>query len=401
MIQFEERTERHERMVEVVGGVLQDLRKGGLNGSPMEMMGQVMGGEMAELSDLVLATGGLLPIKTDVFRQLIMYGGPPTDEGSGIPRTLARAQPVKLGLTVMGLAAIASGKGGREIAMTRYLPEILKGKLFCYCITEPDAGTNTNKISTVAVDEGEHFVLNGRKTYISAADSAHFIVVVARIRRAGEDGGIGTFVFEAGLDGIDMTPMDIAVLGDDQFTVYFEDVKVPKDALVGSKQSTAGRGISKSVFYTLNLERIIVALLTLRMCQEALAKAAKKAKEPGPDGDRAIDRSSVQQRLARARLRFETANLASKKATEAYDDNADPARTGMYANMAKLLSTEAASEACELALSLYGVEGLDKDKDDVGSLFQVARALRVIPINNEMVLNFLGENLLGMPKSYR
>jgi alkylation response protein AidB-like acyl-CoA dehydrogenase len=74
---------------------------------------------------------------------------------------------------------------------------------------------------------------------------------------------------------------------------------------------------------------------------------------------------------------------------------------GLFANMAKLVSTDAANEACLLALKLYGAEGLDRDGADLGALYEIARALRIIPINNEMVTNFLGENMLGMPKSYR
>ena len=105
-------------------------------------------------------------------------------------------------------------------------------------------------------------------------------------------------------------------------------------------------------------------------------------------------------RLAKAKLKLELAGLATKRATEEYDRKGSPQLAGMYANMAKLVSTEAAAEACDAALAVYGVDGLDK-QSDIGALYQIARVFQVAPINNEMVLNFLGEHLLGLPKSYR
>jgi acyl-CoA dehydrogenase len=343
-----------------------------------------------------MANGGLLPVRTDLMRQWVMYGEENPGEGIGIPRFLLKVQPVKLGLTAMGLAAIASGEGGLQRVINDYLPEIMKGRLFCYCITEPDAGTNTNKISTTAVDEGDHYRMNGQKTFISAASTSHYMVVVAKVIRNGEEQGIGTFVMETATKGISMTEMDIAVLGDRQFAIYFEDVILPKTASVGSKSATKGKKISASVFYTLNLERILVGLTTLSICKDALARVIKRASEMPPE-----ESALVKREIARVTLKFELANLATKKATEAYDSNENPVRMGMFANMAKLVSTEAANEACLLALKLFGQEGLDRDGPDIGGLYEIARALRVIPINNEMVMNFLGENMLAMPKSYR
>jgi len=399
MLEFEVRSARQREMTEILSEEIAKLRAGGAAlaaGNPMTKLQELMGGPLSSYMDLLMATKGLLPVRTDVLRQLIMYGNQQPDEGTSLPHYMARTQPVKLGLTAMGLAAIASGKGGRERIMNEYMPEIAQGKLFCYCITEPDAGTNTNKISTIAVDEGDYFRLTGQKTYISAVDTSHFMVTVAKIVRDGEEQGIGTFVMETDTPGISWTKMDIAVLGDDQFTVYYEDVELPQTALVGSKQATKSKKISASVFYTLNLERIIVGLTTLSICKDALARAVREANRTG-----AGEEAAVRRRIAEVKIKFELANLATKKATEAYDHNDDPVRMGMYANMAKKVSTDAANEACLLALDLMGLAGFDRDGDDVGALYQIARALRIIPINNEMVLNFLGENMLGMPKSYR
>jgi alkylation response protein AidB-like acyl-CoA dehydrogenase len=105
--------------------------------------------------------------------------------------------------------------------------------------------------------------------------------------------------------------------------------------------------------------------------------------------------------LGRLWLRFEMANLLTRQATHAYDENIEPVRMGLFANMAKLVATETANDCVLFALKVYGIAGLDRDGEDLGALYELARALRIIPINNEMLLNFLGENMLGMPKSYR
>jgi acyl-CoA dehydrogenase len=356
----------------------------------------------APYMDLIMGGTGLLPIKTDALRQLVMYGNENPEEGDSIAQSTAKRRPVKYALTAMGLAAISSGEGGRETVMQKYLPEILKGRLFCYAITEPGAGTNTNKISTKAIDEGDHFRINGQKTFISAADTSYYMVVIAKVIRDGKDNGVGTFIMETATNGIEMSPLDIAVLGERPFSIYFDDVIVPKEALVGSKKTTSGGGkISSSVFYTLNLERIIVGFATLQIARQALARAVKKAEETTDEGGQIGRRPDIKQRIARVRMRLELANLATKKATVAYDNHEDLTQMGMFANIAKYISTMAANEACDLALSLYGAEGLDKEADDIGGIYQMARLLRIAPINNEMVINFLGEHMLGMPKSYR
>jgi acyl-CoA dehydrogenase len=394
MIAFQSRSDRQRAMLAAVREALASFRGQGAGGNPMARFGELMRGPLAPYSDLILSSGGLLPIRTDLMRQWVMYGEEHPGEGPGIPRFLLEVQPVKMGLTAMGLAAIASGEGGLQRVLSEFLPEILKGRLFCYCITEPGAGTNTNKISTVAVEDGDGFRLNGQKTFISAADSSHYMVVVAKVVRHGAEDGIGTFVMETKTPGITMTEMDIAVLGDKQFTLYYDDVRLPRTALVGSQKATKGKKISASVFYTLNLERILVGLITLSICKEALARVVKHASENGAS-------DATKREIARVKIKFELANLAIRQATEAYDNSSDPMRMGLFANMAKLVSTEAANEACLLALQLFGLAGLDRNESDAGALYEIARALRIIPINNEMILNFLGENLLGMPKSYR
>jgi len=410
MIEFETRSDRQKEMIAAADKMLKDWEVKRKDKStpkessdePANPMAIFMNSDLANYADLIMAdSNALFPIRVDALRQLVMYRNEDPAAGRGIAHAIAKNQPVKLALTAMGLAAISSGKDGKELAMTKYLPEIMKGRLFCYCITEPGAGTNTNKISTTAEDMGDHFILNGQKIYISAADTSHYMVTIAKLLKDGKVTGVGTFIFETETEGVSMTELDIAVLGDKQFTIFFDNVKIPKEAQVGSKSATKGTGISDSVFQTLNLERIIVGFTTISMCREALAKAIKKAKETPTFGGAPGLSPGIKQEIARVKIKLELANLATKKATESFDANEQPKRTGLFANMAKLLSTEAANEACDLALKLYGVAGMDKEADNIGSLYQMARLLKVVPINNEMVTNFLGEHMLGLPKSYR
>ena len=403
MIEFEKRTDREREMLQALLDYQKEASEKEDGGGGMaNLMAEIMGGKLSKYKDLILneAKGGL-PIRSDLLRQFAIYGNDDPTEGTGIPGFLIEKKPIKGLLTAMALTAMSTGKEGNQVLM-EFLPQMMQGKLFCYCITEPGAGTNTNNISTVAVDEGDHYRLNGQKTFISAADSAHYMVVIARVEIDGKKEAIGTFMMETDIKGISMTPLDIAALGDRQFTIHFDDVILPKEALVGAKNATGGgSGISESVLYTLNLERIGASLGGFKIAQESFEKALKKAKEKPAFGPVPASLPEVKQKLAKAKLKIELTNLALKKATYSFDRKEDSKLVGMYSNMAKYLATMVAYESGGLALSIYGVDGLNKDGDDIGSLYYLARLTRGIPINNEMVLNFLGENLLGLPKSYR
>ncbi len=415
MIEFEIKTEEEQIMLQDVGNFLNEIidtygkddlikniTENKIPGTLIsDVLNRVMTGDLAKhLGMFFSGSKSAIPVKTDTVRLLFMYLDAVLDKDMGIPKLMYTFNAVKYGVTAMGLAAISSGKDGTKLIMNKYLPELMQGASFCYCITEPDAGTNTHKISTTAVEEGDFYVLSGQKTYISAADIAKHMVVVAKIISGDQQTGIGTFIVDAKLSGISMTPMDIAALGDEQFTVYFDDVKIPRDSLVGSKKASKEGGISESVFYTLNLERIFIAYIMLRVCREVLAKAVEKAGQQRASGVPMGQYQNIKLKLAKAKLHLELANLATRKATRAYDQKGVPKTVGMHANMAKLVATQAANEACDAALNIYGAAGLNKESD-IGPLCQIARLFRIAPINDEMVLNFLGEHYLGLPKSYR
>ncbi len=144
MIEFESRTGRQREMVKALSNLVGSIDLAAGDDLQAALMTQAMQGDLAKYLDLILAgSDSLLPIRLDALRQLVFYGDETPGEGRGMAKSAAEFQPVKYALTAMGLAAISSGRAGREAAMAKYMPEIAKGRLFSYCITEPNAGTNT------------------------------------------------------------------------------------------------------------------------------------------------------------------------------------------------------------------------------------------------------------------
>ena len=415
MIRFDVRTQEQEEVINIIFDIMQEFEKKydkekiidemKEKGYPAtlaaEFMTKAMTGDLAKYKHVFLSQGKKgIPVKLESIRLLMMAYVDKYAEEINIPESMVNYAPLRGLLTGMGLAAIASGKGGMNLIMSKYLPELMKGRTMCYGITEPDAGTNTNNIATTAVEQGDHYVINGQKIFISEADTSSFIVVISKVISKDGNNGIGTFVLDIETEGIKKTPLDIATLGDTQYSIFFDDVKAPKDCLVGEKKAKKEGGITSSVFQSLNLERIGAAFGALMACKITLAKAVKQAQKIRPDGKPMGSYLNIKHKLAAVKLKMELANLAAKRAAEEFDNKGEPKIVGMYANMAKLVSTEAAYEACQAALDVYGVEGLHKPSQ-IGPLTNMIRLTKIAPINNEMVMNFLGENLLGLPKSYR
>ncbi len=368
-----------------------------------ELMTRVMGGDLAKHKDMFISTEKKgFPLKLESLRFLMNAYMDEYVDKSNLPETLVNYAPGRILLTAMGLSAIASGTGGMDLIKRKYLPEIMQGHTMCYGITEPDAGTNTHKVSTTAVEEGDHYIINGKKIFISEADRSRFIAVVTKVVSEGEGERIGTIIVDMRTEGVKKTPLDIAVFGDIQYSVFFDNVKVPKECLVGVSSTKVGKkgGISSSVFQALNLERIGVSLMCLYMGKVVFTKGVTQAKRNRSFGQPMGSYLNVKHKFAKVSLKLELANLAIKKAAEEFDNKGEPKIVGLYSNIAKLVSSEAAYEAGKIALEVYGVEGLNR-KDSIGQLTQMVRLPRLGPINNEMVLNFIGENMLGLPKSYR
>ena len=272
------------------------------------------------------------------------------------------------------------------------VPSITGEKAFCILATEPDAGTNTFKISTRAQRKGDKWVLNGQKTYITKAAESDYGFLIAKTDMEGE-GALSVFVLDMKSPGIEMQPMNINIFGEDkQYTVFFDDVEMPADALVGEE----GVG-SKYMFAGLNAERLIISAMAVGTADLALRETVKYVNDRTLFNDRPTGAyQAVQHPLAQGKADNEAARLLMYHGTKLFDEGGD---AGMYSNMAKLQSANAATAACDAAIQSHGGSGMDEDTGML-ALWRTARVLKIAPINNEMILNYIAQHGMGLPRSY-
>ena len=263
-----------------------------------------------------------------------------------------------------------------------------------FAITEPDAGSNSHRISTVARRDGEGYVLSGTKYYISGVDEAETMLVVTRTGtddRTGR-GRLSLFVVDTDAPGLARQVIPVEVDAPElQFTLSFDDVAVGSDRLIGGE----GSGLS-ALFAGLNPERILSAALCNGVGRYALEKAARYARErivwETPIGAH----QGVAHPLAKAAIDVELARLMTDKAAWLYDAGVDP---GESANMAKLAAADAALAALDQAIQTHGGNGMSTEYG-LATMWGITRLLKVAPVSREMVLNFVAQHSLGLPRSY-
>lgn len=238
-------------------------------------------------------------------------------------------------------------------------------------------------------------MLNGQKAFISGADVADYMLVVARTRpydpqRRSE--GLSLFIVDTKAPGLTLKQNDTqTVAPEKQFMVYFEDVYVDDRDLIGEE----GNGI-EYLFDGLNPERIMIADLAVGFGRYAVSKAVDYAKARNVFGQPIGGHQALQHPMALAKTHLELAALMNRKAAWAFD-RGEPA--GESSNMAKLAASDAALEACEIGIQVHGGNGFTKEYDML-NLWTLCRLTKTAPISREMVLNYIGEHVLGLPKSY-
>jgi alkylation response protein AidB-like acyl-CoA dehydrogenase len=303
--------------------------------------------------------------------------------------------PLLLMLVSPAICGTLIAKFGTDEQKHRFLPEMAAGTTkLAFAITEPDAGSNSHRISTTARKDGDVWRIDGAKYYISGVDEAAAVVVVAR---TGTDEATGRarlslFVVDTGSDGLEAThiPVEIAA-PEKQFTLFFDDVVVPGDRLLGK----AGEGL-REVFEGLNPERLMSAAVSCGIGRYALDKAATYARERSV-WDRPIGaHQGVAHPLAKAKIELELARLMLQKAAWCFDHGVDAGET---ANMAKYAAAEASIAALDQAMQTHGGNGLASEYG-LADLWGTARLLRTAPVSREMILNFVAQHSLGLPKSY-
>ena len=306
----------------------------------------------------------------------------------------AQGTPLLLLLVSAAISAEVIADFGSDELQKRWLPGLADGSTkVVFAITEPDAGSNTHKLATTARRDGDEWVVNGTKHYISGVDEAEALLLVARTGKD-ENGAaqLSLFVVPTDTPGLHATNLPVdAMLPEKQFTLHFDDMRLPAGALVGEE----GAGF-KQVFRGLNPERITGAALCVGIARHVLAQAAQYAKDRQV-WDRPIGaHQGVAHPLAKARIETELAALMTAKAAWLHD-RGEPA--GEASNMAKYAAAEAALAAVDAAVQTHGGNGL---ASEYGLLpyWGLARLLRIAPVNREMILNYVAQHGLGLPRSY-
>lgn len=308
----------------------------------------------------------------------------------------AGTPPMLFSLTSFARQAILK-HGTPEQIKEHVVPTLSAERTFCFAITEPDAGTNTFAMRTAASRQSDgSYTLNGQKVFISGADQADWMMVVARTTPASEvqrrSDGLSVFVLPRETRGVKMSAMNIDWKAPErQFSIWFDDVVLPPESLIGSE----GRGMG-AMFDSLNAERVVISAWTLGLGDYVLEKAVEFAKVRAPWGPPIGTYQAVAHPLARAKANLEAARVMNYRAAAAFDSGR-PA--GTEANIAKLLASEASYAAVDAAIQAHGGSGFDEETDVI-TLYPMIRVLRVAPLNNEMILNYIADYVLGLPRSY-
>jgi alkylation response protein AidB-like acyl-CoA dehydrogenase len=263
-----------------------------------------------------------------------------------------------------------------------------------FAITEPDAGTNSHNLATTVQRKGDRYLLNGQKTYISGVEDSDAVFVVARFRN--EDGSLGLpspVIVDVDAPGFTRTQIPMPNVGPDkQWQLFFEDVEIDEDRLIGGENGGLG-----AVFDGLNPERIMGAAGAGGAGRFALEKASEYARERNVWGKPIGTHQGVSHPLAQAKIELELARLMTEKAAALYDAGAKGA--GEAANMAKYAAAEAAIKCVDQAIQTHGGNGFALEYG-LAQMWWGVRITRTAPVSREMILNYVAEHSLGLPKSY-
>ena len=277
----------------------------------------------------------------------------------------------------------------------RWLPVIADGtKIMAFGLTEPDAGSNSHNVKTKARRTETGWAISGSKYYISAVDQADAILVVTRDAEhsTAEKSALSLFVVPTDSPGLSFQQIDTSIVSPDkQFTVYLDNVQIGPDALIG----IAGNGL-RQVFDGLNPERILVGALCGGIGRYAIGKAAAYAKERQVWSTPIGAHQGIAHPLAEAHIAVELSRMATVRSAELFDAGEN---AGEAANIAKFAASEAALKALDQAIQTHGGNGLSHEYG-LSELWFVTRLMRTAPVSREMVLNFIAQSSLGLPRSY-
>ncbi len=312
-----------------------------------------------------------------------------------INRSGGNAQPAHAQVYVMGTLL----RHGSEEQKREYLPKIASGelRLQAFGVTEPEAGTDTTSLRTTAVRDGDDFVINGRKIYISRVRHSDYMILLARttprdqVKRKSE--GLSVFLFdlrEAIGNGLTVKPRRV-MINNETNELIFEDLRVPASALIGEE----GKGF-RYILDGMNAERILIAAECIGNGRWFIDRATARAKERVVFGRPIGQNQGIQFPIAKAYARVEAADLMRFRAADLYERSE---ASGAEANMALMLAAEASWEAANAAMQTFGGYSYDAEYD-VERKFRETRLFQVAPISTNLILSYIGEHVLGMPRSF-
>ncbi|WP_018178720.1 acyl-CoA dehydrogenase family protein [Jongsikchunia kroppenstedtii] len=285
---------------------------------------------------------------------------------------------------------------GTDEQKQKWIPGLADGSItMAFGITEPDAGSNSHQITTTARRDGSDWILSGQKVFISGVDQAQAVLIVGRT----EDAKTGKlkpalFILPTDTPGFEYKQIPMELINPEkQFQLFLDDVRLPADALVGSEDAALSQ-----LFAGLNPERIMAAASSVGMARFALGKAVAYV------NDRTVWKTpigahqAIAHPLAQGKIELEMAKLMMQKAATLYDSG-DDWGAAEPANMAKYAAAEAAVKLVDAAVHSMGGNGLTTEYG-LAPMLNLVRIARIAPVSREMILNFVAQASLGLPKSY-
>jgi len=311
----------------------------------------------------------------------------------------AAGSPLLLMVVSPAINGTIIAKFGTEDQKNRWLPGIADGSItMAFAITEPDAGSNSHRITTTARRDGSEWILSGQKVFISGIDQAQAVLIVGRTYKdpgaKSESLRPALFIVPTDARGLSWTKIDMELcMPESQFQVFLDEVRLPSDALVGSEDAAIAQ-----LFAGLNPERIMGAANAVGMGRFAINKAVDYVKTRQVWKTPIGAHQGLSHPLAQNHIEIELAKLMMQKAATLYDAG-DDAGAAEAANMAKYAAGEASVRAVDQAVQSLGGNGLTKEYG-IAAAVTASKLARIAPVSREMVLNFVAQTSLGLPRSY-
>jgi acyl-CoA dehydrogenase len=267
-------------------------------------------------------------------------------------------------------------------------------------LTEPNAGSDSTSIETRAERDGDEYVVNGQKIWISRVDASDYLVLMARTTPKSEVGTRGLTMFLVPLEeayeqnGLEIEQIDKTASGPvHSYELFFEDLRIPEENVIGEE----GRGFYQ-MLDGLNEERLAIAAECIGLGEAAIEAGVDYANEREVFETAIGSNQAIQHPLAEGHARVQAAKGMVYNAANQVGD-ATQKDVGALANMSKFLAADAAFQAADAAVQTHGGFGIAREYD-VERFFREARLTRLVPITQELALNYIGENVLGLPRSY-